>query len=249
MDGSLTEENKLEVASRLGLLAAATASPRLPHLSGGKRNSFSYWYFHLQVIRPILNCTRVKKPCVLTFCALLSLQEQRLRVTLVAAVPPTPPWLPVLTQPRRHPLPQPPCREDRTSNRRQVRSHAQYFSTFSTIKYVFLYTIVSVQSKNLFWCDLALLLLASLPAPPSGLHPNMSMLANQLVSRAQNLSPGLQPQPLPGTNPDLLKPDPDGSDKKVNNNSSVYVSGGRLKVYKGKNKKIASLLFHGWFGR
>ena len=88
---------------------------------------------------------------------------------------------------------------------------------------------------------LPLLLLASLPAPPSGLHPNMSMLANQLVSRAQNLSPGLQPQPLPGTNPDLLKPDPDGSDKKVNNNSSVYVSGGRLKVYKGKNKKIASL--------
>ena len=202
-------------------------------------------------MRSILNCTRVKKPCVLTFCALLSLQEQRLRVTLVAAVPPTPPWLPVLTQPRRHPLPQPPCREDRTSSRRQVRSHAQYFWTFpldNGDKFVLIsaWNEHSFQFKNLHRCDLVLLLLASLPAPPSGLHPNMSMLANQLVSRAQNLSPGLQPQPLPGTNPDLLKPDPDGSDKKVNNNSSVYVSGGRLKVYKGKNKKIASLLFHGY---
>ena len=67
------------------------------------------------------------------------------------------------------------------------------------------------------------------------------MLANQSMSRTQNLSPGLNNVPPSvvvsgGDNKSNIVDTSHPEDKRTNNNTSSYISGGRLKVYKGKRK-------------
>ena len=67
------------------------------------------------------------------------------------------------------------------------------------------------------------------------------MLANQSMSRTQNLSPGLNNIPPSvvvsgGDNKSNSVDTSHPEDKRTNNNTSSYISGGRLKVYKGKGK-------------